>query len=699
MLNTTLPMQHNDKILSRALLGLVVFSVLLVVVSLYNFLLFHVLVELFAIGVATLMFVIMWQTYQFSRNNFLMFLGSGYFWIAGLDLIHTLVYKGMDIYPITTASPATEFWITARFLEAILLLTAPLFLIRSLNIRTVFSTFGTFAILAYFLIMTDKFPDAFIEGEGLTPFKIYSEYFIIIILAGAIIHLTYMHRHMNAFVRRVLTISIVLTILAELSFTFYVSVYGLSIIVGHIFKFSSYWLISIAIVRSALHEPYYELEQQIDRRTNELIAEIADRRKNEEKINQRQEAIKSIGNKANETLQLEVVLSRILQGTLDITGATVGMIFLMNQQSRTLRWGASIGLSKAFRKSYKRKKINVGEGLTGTIAETGKPIFIPDNSSNDPRIVRSVIEAEGLNSFIGVPIMAGNEIVAVMNILTRPPEVLAKEEIGTISAIGTHVGSSIHNASLYKELETVKKESEKANQAKSQFLASMSHDLRTPLNAIMGFSDMMRTESFGPLGDTHYEEYANDIHNSGSLLISLINDVLDLSKIEAGKYELVEKKLHIVSLIEASFLQLRNIADTSAQTLCSDIPASMPTLWGDERAMIQILNNLVSNAIKFTPEGGKICVEAWVHENNGIIITVTDTGEGMSEEGITKALKPFEQADGIHTRKHEGTGLGLHLCLNFMTLFGGTLKIESALGKGTAITLRFPPERTILPDR
>jgi len=246
-----------------------------------------------------------------------------------------------------------------------------------------------------------------------------------------------------------------------------------------------------------------------------------------------------------------------------------------------------------------------------------------------------------------------------------------------------------------RQLIAAKDEAEKANTAKSEFLASMSHDLRTPLNAIIGFSEMMKIKTFGPLGDDHYDQYAADIHDSGSLLISLINDVLDLSKIEAGKYELVEEPLEISELTKTSFRQLEMMADASDQTLSSNVPSDMPHLRGDERALIQLFNNLVSNAIKFTPRGGKITVTAKVSDDNRIVIKFSDTGIGMTKSSITKALQPFEQADGTHSRRHKGTGLGLHLCVNFMQLFGGTLEVESKVDKGTTVTICFPAERTI----
>jgi len=236
---------------------------------------------------------------------------------------------------------------------------------------------------------------------------------------------------------------------------------------------------------------------------------------------------------------------------------------------------------------------------------------------------------------------------------------------------------------------------ESASRAKSEFLAAMSHDLRTPLNAIMGFSDMMRAETYGPLGSEHYVRYVDDIHNSGAHLVSLINDILDLSKIEAGKYELYDEPLSVSSTINTSIRQLEIMAETNSLSLSHDIPTNMPQLLGDERVMIQILNNLLSNAIKFTPEGGKIFITASVDEDNGIVIRVTDTGVGMSDEELAMAQRPFEQIGESQSRRHKGTGLGLYLCDNFMRLFGGAFDIKSEVDIGTTVTLKFPAERTI----
>jgi signal transduction histidine kinase len=242
-----------------------------------------------------------------------------------------------------------------------------------------------------------------------------------------------------------------------------------------------------------------------------------------------------------------------------------------------------------------------------------------------------------------------------------------------------------------------RRQAEEANAAKSRFLAAMSHDLRTPLNAILGFSDMMRQRVFGRIGDARYEGYVEDIHASGEMLISLINDVLDLSKIEAGKYELSETVLDVAALCETGRRQIDPMAREASVSVGVSVSETLPRLRGDSRALMQILNNLLSNAVKFTPAGGTVTLFARTNADGGIALGVTDTGIGMTPEDIERALAPYEQVDPQVSRRHEGTGLGLYLCLNLMQLFHGRLDIASTPGDGTTVTCSFPPERSMPP--
>ena len=243
-----------------------------------------------------------------------------------------------------------------------------------------------------------------------------------------------------------------------------------------------------------------------------------------------------------------------------------------------------------------------------------------------------------------------------------------------------------------EELVKSKEAAEFANRAKTEFLANMSHELRTPLNAILGFSEVITAGMFGPVGNAKYVEYAGDIHKSGQLLLDLINDVLDLSKLEAGKLDLHETGISLPDVIAQCVLLVKDRAQKAQIAIICDLPATIPELRGDARAIKQILLNLLSNAVKFTPESGTVTIRAR-HGDSGLSLSVCDTGIGMSAKEIEVALSPFGQIDSKLARKHQGTGLGLPISRSLARLHGGDLGIESVPDQGTTITVRFPAYR------
>jgi len=243
-------------------------------------------------------------------------------------------------------------------------------------------------------------------------------------------------------------------------------------------------------------------------------------------------------------------------------------------------------------------------------------------------------------------------------------------------------------------------QAQSANLAKSQFLANVSHELRTPLNAILGFSEIMKDEILGPLGSAQYRGYAADIHDSGTLLLSVINDLLDLSKIEAGKYELHEEDCTPAAILRDAIRLVAERADAAGVGIRQRVPAGLPGLRADGRLVKQILLNLLTNAIKFTPAGGTITLGAEVAAEGGLSLTVTDTGIGIPLDQMERVLQPFIQVESIMTRSHTGTGLGLPLCKALAELHGARLLLASEIGHGTTATIAFPAERTIrLPGR
>jgi len=274
-------------------------------------------------------------------------------------------------------------------------------------------------------------------------------------------------------------------------------------------------------------------------------------------------------------------------------------------------------------------------------------------------------------------------------------------EAGPIATQYNQVLDKVHTEIVAREqtadqLRSARDQAEIANAAKSQFLANMSHELRTPLNAIIGFSEIMNGEIFGPLGNEQYKEYVGDIHASGSHLLSIINDILDLSKVEADSYDLAEDELDVARVLDACSRMIRARAQGGELTLSVEIEPELPKLVADERALKQMIINLVSNAVKFTPQGGSVALRARLEADGRIALEVADTGVGIARQDIKKAFEPFSQlqTDAL-VYKADGTGLGLPLTAALARSHQATLVVDSEPGEGTSITIRFPLERVV----
>jgi PAS domain S-box-containing protein len=251
-----------------------------------------------------------------------------------------------------------------------------------------------------------------------------------------------------------------------------------------------------------------------------------------------------------------------------------------------------------------------------------------------------------------------------------------------------------HRKRMEQELIKSKEAAEIANRTKTEFLANMSHELRTPLNAIIGFAEVIKDQMFGPVGLKKYADYAKDIHSSGRHLLAVINDILDLSKLEAGKLELHESEVSLSRVAEECMTLMRDRAGKSKVRLVSAFEPNVPPLLCDERTLKQVLLNFLSNAVKFTPTGGQVtlairCVV------DGIAISVSDTGIGMNKDEIAVALSAFGQVDSKLARRHRGTGLGLPIAKSLIELNGGTLTVDSTPKVGTTMTATFPASRIV----
>jgi len=250
-----------------------------------------------------------------------------------------------------------------------------------------------------------------------------------------------------------------------------------------------------------------------------------------------------------------------------------------------------------------------------------------------------------------------------------------------------------------EELVQAKESAELANHSKTQFLANMSHELRTPLNAIIGFSEILKEQMFGPLGSDQYVDYTSSIYDSGKHLLDVINDILDVSRIEIGNMEIRENDVNLSLLCLSCADMILERAQFNGLTLNSELPEDNIHVKGDEIRIKQIILNLLTNAVKFTPKGGFVTIKAYINDNNQAVLLVSDTGIGISKELHQKILEPFEQIGDIYNRDHEGSGLGLYLVKAFIQLHDGDFSIDSKPETGSTFTMKLPPTRTIISDK
>ncbi len=421
------------------------------------------------------------------------------------------------------------------------------------------------------------------------------------------------------------------------------------------------------------------LFKELDERTNELTRSVGELK-----------ALGEVGQAVSSTLDLETVLTSIVSHAVQLSGTDGGAIYEYDEPSEEFLLRATDHMEEELINALRANPPRLGDGVVGRAAASREPVQVPnilEERAYAPRI-RQMLERFGFRASLAVPLLREDRIIGGLVVRRKSTGEFRPEVIELLKTFATQSVLAIQNARLFREIEDKSRQIEAANRHKSEFLANMSHELRTPLNAIIGFSEVLQERYFGELNEKQ-AEYTDDILTSGRHLLSLINEILDLSKVEAGRMELELATFDIPLAIDNARTFVRERATTHGITLDVTIDERLGDFVGDERKIKQILLNLLSNAVKFTPEGGRITINARPI-NGSVEISVTDTGIGIAEEDQPKVFEEFRQVGSDNAKKIEGTGLGLTLAKKFVELHGGKIWVESEVGKGSTFTFTLP---------
>ncbi len=402
-------------------------------------------------------------------------------------------------------------------------------------------------------------------------------------------------------------------------------------------------------------------------------------------------ALGEVGQAISSTLDLQTVLSTIVTRATQLSGTDAGVIYEYDERQEVFVPRATDRLEAEIVQTMLAAPVRKGEGATGRLAEVQEPVQLPDilEAPAESR-VRAVLVRAGYRALLAVPLVREGHLIGGLTVIRKDTGEFAPDVIDLLRTFATQSALAIQNARLFLEIEDKSRQLEVASQHKSEFLANMSHELRTPLNAIIGFSEVLTERMFGALNEKQ-EEYLKDIYASGTHLLSLINDILDLSKIEAGRMELELTDFDLPTAIENALTLVRERAGRRGITLQAIVDERLGQIRADERKIRQVVLNLLSNAVKFTSEGGRIEVAA-MPRDAFVEVSVSDTGVGIAPEDQEAVFEEFRQV-GTAAKKVEGTGLGLTLCRKFVELHGGKIWVKSQVGVGSTFTFTLPVGR------
>jgi signal transduction histidine kinase len=425
-----------------------------------------------------------------------------------------------------------------------------------------------------------------------------------------------------------------------------------------------------------LQDSYSALEQKVEERTRDLAQTVSELR-----------ALEEIGRAVASSLDLQHVLATIVARAVELAGADGGAIYSFDEARHLFQLAEAHGLDPAFTDKVRQTPIGDVATPMGEAARRREPIVVADLAQPSDFPLRGATLAAGFHSLLVVPLVGVEGVLGALVVLRRAAGGFSHNTVGLMQIFADQSVLAMHNARLFKEIEEKGRQLALASEHKSQFFANMSHELRTPLNAVLGYTELLADGLYGDIPE-RAKQVLERVQINGTHLLALINDVLDLSKIEAGELSLAVEDYSLRNIVDTVVAQAGSLAQAKALTLSSEVAADLPKGSGDERRLTQVVLNIVSNAIKFT-EQGSVTISA--SAANGIFeIAIKDTGPGIAPEDQGRIFEAFQQADNSNTRKKGGTGLGLSISKRLVEMHGGTIAVESKLGVGSIFFVRLP---------
>jgi signal transduction histidine kinase len=419
-----------------------------------------------------------------------------------------------------------------------------------------------------------------------------------------------------------------------------------------------------------------------------LFSELQQRTQDLSRSFERLTALFEVGQAVASTLDLDRLLQTVVARAAGLAGADGGAVYEYDPVAGAFDLRATDRMDAALVAAMREARVGLGESVVGQAGQRREPVQVADilaEGHGGPTL--RVLRDAGYRAVLAVPLLRENAVVGALVVRRREPGAFDADTVALLQTFATQSALAIQNARLFAEIEQKSRQLEQASQHKSEFLANMSHELRTPLNAVIGFTEVLLERYFGDINEKQ-EDYLRDVLSSGQHLLSLINDILDLSKVEAGRMELELATFDLGPVLEAGLVMVGERASRKGVEVSLEAAPDVGRVEADERKVKQVLFNLLTNAVKFTPEGGTVTVSAR-QEDGCVEMAVNDTGVGIAPEDQARVFEEFGQARSA-AGQSEGTGLGLALCKRFVELHGGTIAVASEVGRGSTFTVSLP---------